>query len=41
MKSGDPADMGGVTRFVHQCGAAAQFVMWLMLLVVLALAFIG
>ena len=40
MKTGRPADISGMTRFMHRCGAALQFVMWLTLWVVLALAFL-
>jgi len=41
MKSGQTADTGSMTRFVHQCGAALQFVMSLALLVVLVVSLVG
>ena len=33
-----PADNRGMTRIVHQAGAAIQFVMWVALWIVLTLA---
>jgi len=41
MNSSRNADTSGMTRFVHQCGAALQFVMSLTLLVVLVVALVG
>jgi hypothetical protein len=34
-------DKDGVTRFLHQCGAAFQFVIWVALWILAAAAVVG
>lgn len=41
MKSSLPADTEGVTRFMHQCGAALQFMVWVALWLLVAAAVFG
>ena len=40
-KSGRRADTQRVTRFIHQCGAAVQLVVWIALWLFVATAVIG